>query len=282
VIAANSDGVWNTEGARLAVSVLPPFYRTWWFVTLASVGALALIATAWRYRVSQLERVQAIQQAFSRELIASQEEERKRIAAELHDSLGQRLVIVKNLALFFLRAQGEAAVSSGKLRAIQEISDEAALAIDETREISYNLRPFQLDRLGLTKAIESVVRTASDASGIVSSVEVDNIDDAFPEELRINFYRIVQESLSNIVKHAQATEVSILVKRTADEVLLTIRDNGRGFTPGTKSGAERGGFGLIGMAERARLLGGDLTVQAAAGSGAVVSVRIQCGRKRDG
>ena len=96
-------------------------------------------------------------------MIASQEEERKRIAAELHDSLGQRLVIVKNLAQFYLRAQGEAAVSNGKVRAIEEISAEAALAIDETREISYNLRPFQLDRLGLSKAIEGIVRTASAA-----------------------------------------------------------------------------------------------------------------------
>lgn len=283
VIAANSDGVWNLEGARLAVNALPPFYRTWWFGVLASLSALGLIAITWRYRVSQLEHRQAIQQAFSRELIASQEEERKRIAAELHDSIGQRLVIVKNLALFFLRAQGDEAVRSGKLRAILEISDEAALAIDETREISYNLRPFQLDRLGLSKAIEAVIRTASDASATSFSLELDNIDDAFPEEMRINFYRIVQESLSNIVKHAQATEVSIGVIRTADQVLLTIRDNGRGFTPGeTTSDSKRGGFGVIGMAERARLLGGELTMQAAPGRGTVVSVRIQSGRKSDG
>jgi signal transduction histidine kinase len=279
VIAANSDGVWNTEGAHLAVSVLPPFYRTWWFEVTAALGALSLFVSAWRYRVSQFERAQAIQQAFSRQLIASQEDERKRIAAELHDSLGQRLVIVKNLALFFLRAQGEAAVSSGKLRSIEEISAEAALAIDETREISYNLRPFQLDRLGLSKAIEGIVRTASGASTTSFSIELDDVDDAFPEELRINFYRIVQESLNNIVKHAQASEANIQVKRTADQVLLTIRDNGRGFTPGTaKSESERGGFGVTGMAERARALGGEFTVQTAPGRGTVVSVRIQLGK----
>jgi signal transduction histidine kinase/ligand-binding sensor domain-containing protein len=280
VIAANSDGVWNTEGARLAVRVLPPFYQTWWFEVAASLAAVTLIVAAWRYRVSQLERAQAIQQAFSRQLIASQEEERKRIAAELHDSLGQRLVIVRNLALFFLRAQGETAVNSGKLRSIEEISAEAALAIDETREISYNLRPFQLDRLGLTKAIQGIVRTASAASATSFSLELDNIDDVFPEELRIYFFRIVQESVNNIVKHAQATEVCIQVKRTADQLLLTIRDNGRGFTPGTaKSESERGGFGITGMAERARALGGELTVQAAPARGTVVSVRIQLGEK---
>jgi signal transduction histidine kinase len=107
-------------------------------------------------------------------------------------------------------------------------------------------------------------------------LELDNIDDVFPEKLRIHFFRIVQESLNNIVKHARATEVSIQVKRTADQVLLTIRDNGRGFTPGTsKSESDRGGFGVTGMAERARALGGEFTVQAAPGRGAVVSVRIQ-------
>jgi signal transduction histidine kinase len=280
VIAANSDGVWNTEGAGLAVRVLPPFYRTWWFQLAVSLGVVALIAGAWRYRVSQFERAQALQQAFSRQLIACQEEERKRIAAELHDSLGQRLVVVKNLAMFFLRAQGDEAARSGKLRSIEEISAEAGLAIDETREISYNLRPFQLDRLGLTKAIEGIVRTASAASATSFSLELDNIDDVFPEDLRINFFRIVQESINNIVKHAHATEVRIQVKRTADQVLLTIRDNGRGFTPGTtKSESERGGFGLTGMAERARVLGGEFTVQAAPGRGAVVAVGIQLREK---
>ena len=282
MIAANSDGVWNTDGARLAVSLLAPFYRTWWFEVLAALSAIAMIAIAWRYRVSQLEHAQTVQRASSRELIATQEEERKCIAAELHDSPGQRLVIVKNLALFFLGAQGEAAATSGKLRAIEEISTEAGLAIDETREISYNLRPFQLDRLGLTKAIEAIVRTAAEASAAEFSVELDYIDDVFPEESQINFYRIVQESLSNIFKHAQATELRVEIKRAADHVLLAIRDNGRGFTQGAaKSDSERGGFGVIGMAERARLLDGELTVQAAPGRGTVVSVRFQCGRKGD-
>jgi signal transduction histidine kinase len=281
VIAANSDGVWNTEGAHLAVTVLPPFYRTWWFQVAASLGTLTISAIAWRYRVSQLERAKAIQQAFSRQLIASQEEERKRIAAELHDSLGQRLVIVKNLAMFFLRAQGEDAASSGKLRSIEEISAEAALAINETREISYNLRPFQLDRLGLTKAIEAIIRTASTASAITFSQALDNIDEVFPEDLRINFYRIVQESVSNVIKHAEATEVSVHVERTALEVLLTIRDNGKGFTPrAAKSDGERTGFGVTGMEERALTLGGRLTVQSAPGQGTTLTVRIPIAEKK--
>lgn len=112
VIAGNSDGVWNNEGKRLAITVLAPFYETWWFELIVLIGVGALAALAWKYRVAPLEQAQAVQQAFSRQLIASQEAERKRIAAEMHDSLGQRLIVIKNLALFLLRSRKNVAASS--------------------------------------------------------------------------------------------------------------------------------------------------------------------------
>jgi signal transduction histidine kinase len=95
VIADNGEGVWNTEGKSLRVVVPPPFYRTWWFVTLASLGVAVVLLLSYQYRIRQLKRAQAVQQAFSRQLIESQELERKRIAAELHDSLGQHMLIIK-------------------------------------------------------------------------------------------------------------------------------------------------------------------------------------------
>ena len=111
VIAANSDGIWNTEGRSLPVVVLQRFYRTWWFLTLASLLAAGSLLLAWKYRISQLERANALQHVFSRQLIASQESERKRIAAELHDSLGQHLVVIKNLALISLSNQASGAAA---------------------------------------------------------------------------------------------------------------------------------------------------------------------------
>ena len=99
VIAGSSDGIWNLKGATLAVVVLAPFYETWWFASLLLVLAAAGTALGWNYRVAQLKLASAAQQAFSQQLIASQENERRRIAAELHDSLGQRLVVINNLAL---------------------------------------------------------------------------------------------------------------------------------------------------------------------------------------
>lgn len=139
----------------------------------------------------------------------------------------------------------------------------------------------------MSKAIEGIIRTVSGGSATRFSSELDNIDDVFPEELRINFYRIVQECLNNIVKHAQATEASVSVMRTVDRVTLTISDNGTGFTRENGSSDSnhelgRAGFGLTGMAERARLLGGELTLQTASGRGTVVSVQIHSGGKGHG
>jgi signal transduction histidine kinase len=125
-------------------------------MSITVAGALVL---AWQRRVLQFKRAEAVQHAFTRKLITSQESERKRIAAELHDSLGQRLVVIKNLALISLKG---GSLISGMPDAdassrIEEISAEASHALAEVREISYSLRPYQLDRIGLTKAIEALV-----------------------------------------------------------------------------------------------------------------------------
>jgi signal transduction histidine kinase/ligand-binding sensor domain-containing protein len=273
VIADNSDGVWNNVGQSLKITVLAPFYRTWWFITLELLLATALVVLALYYRISQLQRAQAVQKAFSQQLIASQENERKRIASELHDSLGQRLIVINNLVHFSIKSQNKG-ITPG-VDAMQEISDEVALAIQETREISYDLRPFQLDRLGLTKTVEIVTRTVGSASGIRIASEIDNIDDALPKDLRINFYRIVQESLNNIMKHSQATEVNIHVARNKERVILSIRDNGIGFNPANRpSKGVKSGFGLTGMEERAHSLGGNFRVRSAPGEGTVMTVEI--------
>jgi signal transduction histidine kinase/ligand-binding sensor domain-containing protein len=283
VIAGNSDGVWNTEGKTLAVIVLAPFYRTWWFLTCLLLAAAVLISALAHYRVQQLQQARVAQHAFSQQLIASQESERKRIAAELHDSLGQRLVVINNLALFFLRGPDKSTKSDEQTQTIEEISSEASLAIEETRSISYNLRPFQLDRLGLVKAIEGLIRTVSKASGIHFTSEIADINDLFPEDLRINFYRIVQEALNNIMKHAQATEGGVRIAHDKGRVILTIHDNGRGFAPGNRaSQTGLGGFGLTGMTERASLLGGSLKMRSDPVHGTVMTVEIPLGRDARG
>src|SRR5207249_3818907 len=99
VIAANSDGVWNTRGAALSIVIVPAFWQTWWFQSLSGLLVVGLLAAAYRRRIVALEREHARQQVFSHQLIESQERERARVAAALHDSVGQSLLVMKNRAL---------------------------------------------------------------------------------------------------------------------------------------------------------------------------------------
>jgi signal transduction histidine kinase len=236
---------------------------------------------AWKYRVAQLKHANELQHAFSRELIASQERERKRIAGELHDSLGQHLVVIKNLALLSLDGQISDQTSRPRM---EEICDAAAQALSEVREISYNLRPYQLDRIGLTKAIEAVVRRAADATTIMFHTDIDSIDAVLKADSEINFYRIVQECLNNVVKHSQATVADVTVRRSASRLLLCVQDNGKGFTPdGTiRRDGTQGGFGLLGILERAELLGGKMSSRSAPGQGTTITVEISLNESHNG
>jgi signal transduction histidine kinase/sugar lactone lactonase YvrE len=277
VIASNNDGVWNTEGASVGLALRPPFWRTWWFLWLASAAFAGLLLLAYRRRVAQLERARAAQEAFSRRLIESQEKERKRIAAELHDSLGQNLLVIKNRALLALNAPGDGKAAEQ----LNEISATASEAIDEVRQIAHDLRPYQLDSLGLTKALRSLLKRAGDSSGIKFSAEIAPIDNLFSKEDEINLYRIVQECVSNIVKHSRATEARVTVARDERGVVLSVRDDGRGFDPAARDAAARRGFGLTGISERARMLGGKQVVRSAPGGGTTVVIKIALGRNGD-
>ena len=270
VMAANSDGVWNEQDQRLRIRVLPPFYRTWWFLALAALTVASLIWFGYQYRVTQLKRAQAAQQAFSRQLIESQEQERKRIAAELHDSLGQNLLIVKNRAqLGQLAAQDAPEL----LEQFEWIVSSATQSIEEVREIAQNLRPYHLDRLGLTKALEVMLEKVAATTRMRFVSELVPLDDLFSKEEAITLYRVVQESLNNIVKHAEASEVCVSVERLTDSVTLTIEDNGRGFSL-LEAAARPSGFGLAGMAERVRMLGGEWRIDSQAGQGTRMTIRL--------
>ncbi len=273
VIAANRDGVWNTQGASVRIVVQPPFWRTRWFMSLAIAILAGLVLIAYKLRVSQLTRAHAAQAAFSRQLIESQENDRKRIAAELHDGLGQSLAIIKNRALVGLNASVGNELTKEQF---DQISTQSTQAIDEVKEIAYNLRPYLLDRLGLTKAIESMLNKVAGSSGIHFSADIDQLDGLFSKEEEINLYRIVQESVNNIVKHAGASQAKVLLKRDDRRVDITIQDNGQGFSarPSGISDLTKRGFGLIGISERARLLGGKPIIEPRPGQGTTIKLRL--------
>jgi signal transduction histidine kinase/ligand-binding sensor domain-containing protein len=280
VTADNGEGAWNASGMSLAIVVLPRFYQSGWFRTAVASSLVALVWLSWRYRVAQMRRAHDVQQAFSRQLIESQERERQRIAAELHDSLGQNLLVVRNRALL-------AALSQQDDKARQQFDDigaTVAQTLEEVRTISYRLRPHHLDQLGLTTTIRATVETMTESSGIGMTSDLDDIDGVFTPADDINIYRIIQECLTNVVKHSQASEAQVAVHCHEHRVDITIRDNGQGFAarPANAGAADRGGFGLKGLAERVHMLGGTYTIESAPGRGTTVTVRVRGGRQEPG
>jgi signal transduction histidine kinase len=274
VTADNGEGVWNTAGQTLSIVILPRAYQTWWFRTGVGSGLAALVWLAWRYRAGQMQQAQRAQQAFSRQLIESQEGERQRIAAELHDSLGQNLLVVRNQALLGALSQQDETAR----RHFTEIGQTVAQTLEETRTIAYNLRPHHLDQLGLTTTIRAMIDKVADTSAIAIGSDLDDIDGVFPPADEITVYRILQESLNNVVKHAGASEAHVAIRSREHDVEITIRDNGRGFVAGAPTPGATGGFGLKGLAERVLMLEGTHTIESSAGRGTTVTVRIGVGR----
>ena len=273
VIADNGEGVWNNTGTSLDIVSSPPFWRSWWFNSLGVLGLAIASLGAYHLRVARLKKAHAAQESFSRQLLASQESERQRIAAGLHDSLGQSLLIIKNRADLALAAIESREAAKEQLN---EISAAALHVVEEVREIAYNLRPYHLDRFGLTKTLQNMFVQASRSCGIHFSADVDTIDGLLPRDAEINIYRIVQEALNNIIRHSQATEAEMVIRRKRRELSLRIRDNGQGFVPDTATGLgpRSGGFGLVGMAERVRMLGGACSIESGPGQGTTITISL--------
>jgi len=219
------------------------------------------------------EREQAIEREvkgraeYTLQLIASQEAERERIAGELHDSLGQSLSIIKNhVQLLLLQKR----MATAARKEIETISETTATAIADMRRISQDLHPYQLDHLGLTGALNALVENVAGASVIAFQKRFDPVDDVFPRDAAASLYRIVQEGLNNILKYSGAKNAAIALERDVHEIKLIIEDDGRGFDPAQASK----GMGLKNIAERTRILGGRLKLDAAPGRGARIEITI--------
>jgi signal transduction histidine kinase len=157
---------------------------------------------------------------------------------------------------------------------MEEIADAAGEALAEVREIVHGLRPVEIDRLGLTKAIGAMVKKVSASSGVAILAEVDALDGTFSGETEMNIYRIVQEGLSNIVKHSGAVEAGVQIKCNPQIVEIVVRDRGRGFSPESLGAAHGSGLGLMSISERARIMGARFQVASAPGQGTTLTIRI--------
>ncbi len=218
-----------------------------------------------------LRRSQEELQHLPDSILATREEERHRIARELHDDLGQRLSALKmdiSLLAADLQAEGSDRALVAKTEAMQRVIDETIAAV---RQISADLRPPLLDELGLVPAIEWIAKNFRQRFGLIVNVHAQ--ETPMQERAAISVFRIVQEALNNVVRHADATRVDIAFDQLGDMLELSIQDNGHGWSGAPPAPGERKPLGLLGIRERARLLGGQATIVHTPDSGFRLSVR---------
>jgi two-component system sensor histidine kinase NreB len=216
--------------------------------------------------------IEVERQQLLRKIVALQEEERRRISRELHDNLGQQLTA--------LRLGIEALVKPGIKQPRKRAEDLREMIKRMDAEVDFlarELRPASLDELGLSTTISNFVAEWSKLFNIPADFHTNNItENHFPPELEINLYRISQEALNNISKHANATHVAVILERRDGHIVLIIEDNGIGFAleKSRTLTSENNGLGLIGMRERGALIGGNVEIESSVGSGTTIFVRV--------
>lgn len=255
---------------------LPVFIRRSVILTILLGFAIAGMSLYWINRLEktsqrsklEIEKAGYELRRLSQQLVHAQEEERKRISHELHDEVGQLLTGLR-IELGNLDEAGVLAERSRwRLAETKLLAEQALRAI---RDLAMGLRPAMLDELGLVPALQWQGREHSRRTGIPVSLEVEGGLDELPEEYRTCVYRVVQEALTNIAKHASARKILISIMARNDVLSISVRDDGVGFDAMTRG---RGGLGLLGMAERVKKLKGNLEVVSQIGHGSSILAKM--------
>ena len=252
-----------------------------WLTSLVTVGGGLLIAFFAIRAVGRLDaRVREQHQheveqkrelaRLSSKLLQAQEDERRRIARELHDEIGQSLGALKLELAVAERIMPEVS--------IDEVLAEARSITDRTlqtvRDLSQLLHPAMLDDLGLPDTADWYLRAFSRRTGITSELSIDRLEERLAPEVEMCTYRVIQEAVTNIAKHSEATTCRVQIARDPGALRIVVEDNGKGFQPATRRAADARGLGLIGVRERVANLGGRLRVESGAGTGTRLTVEL--------
>ena len=229
------------------------FYNKWWFYVLISTVIISILL--WMLNQTNIRR--RLQMQFSQGLIQSQEDERKRIARELHDSISQQLTLIKK------KAQNTNQ---------EEITTLTHNTLEEVRAISRGLYPPLLKQLGLTESIEQLILDVDEQTNLFVSGDVDPIDAYFNEAQTLNCYRFIQECINNTLKHANAKALSVSVLKFNHSITISIQDNGKGFD--ASNAKKQNSLGLKTIYERIRILNGELTIDSKPYKGTTITAKL--------
>lgn len=238
---------------------------------LSSIGSQVseIVANAWLHL--KLVEKEAARQVLLRSLVEAQEDERRRLARELHDGAGQTLTSLL-VRLKTLEKKTQAPPLQKDLQTMQNIVSDT---IEQIRSLAHQLRPAALEEFGLSLALETLVKEVSEQAGLDAVCQCNLQNREVPNEVEAVLYRIAQEGVTNILRHAKAAHMNLRVERTPQDIVMIIEDDGAGFDP-QKLGShqQKRHLGLISMRERAEILGGSLDVFTAPGKGTTIQVRI--------
>jgi len=212
-------------------------------------------------------------QTLSRQLMQVQERERRQLAHDLHDEIGQAVTAIK-MNLQTMQRVADTSTVQDTLSDSLGILDKI---LQRVRDLSLDLRPSLLDDLGLVPAVRWYVERQAKRAGLTAEVEVGSVPQDLGPDLAVACFRIVQESITNILRHAEATRIYVGLGQTDQHLDLCIKDDGIGFTIHQSAPADRAAFGLLGMRERAQALGGQITIDSLPDRGTEIHVRIPLG-----
>ena len=267
VTASNNSGVWNEDGAYLDFSVAPSYYQTTWFAALSTATVIALVWGVHRVRLRIVEKHQGEISALNERLMKAQEQERIRIAGELHDGVMQEMLAVTMMLGTAKRRIPEGVEAKAT---IDKIQDKLIRVGTDIRRLSHDLHPPILQEAGLPEAVRAYCEEFSTTSSVSVSCDADESARDLSRGAALALFRILQEALGNAAKHASAKRIIVRLTRSESVVRLTVSDDGVGFDPSRF--ATGGGLGLIMMRERATQLNGTFEFDSAPGRGTTISV----------
>ena len=256
---ARLDG--TERDVEIALTALPDHGRTTLQMVISDVTEKVRTERALQSSRRDLRR-------FTASLVEAREAERRHIARELHDELGQRLTVLK-MSLAIPKKTAATGLPVDHLASMIEMIDETAAAV---RRIAADLRPAMLDDLGLNAAVEWLVKDWSRRMGVPVDLQLEAEDPPIGDSASTALYRMVQETLTNIARHAQATQVTVALRCQPDAVTLTVQDNGVGLS--AEHALHPAAHGLLGMRERCQMLGGHIDIVTAQGGGVRVTVQL--------
>jgi len=269
VALMSRDRILGVLNLLIPPSEVPPEMIEW----VESIGrqiAVALDAERQRQRrMEELRQREAMRSQLLERILAAQEEERRRIARELHDEAGQALTSLRvSLGLLEREAQQPEAVRT-RVAELKCLTEEI---MENLHRLAMDLRPAILDHLGLVAALRQYIEACRRRYGLNIQLETIGLEERLSPRVEIALYRILQEALTNVVRHAQATRVDVLLERRGDRIIAVVEDNGIGFDP--EQAMRDGHLGLFGIRERVERLGGTLILESAPGSGTTLVVEV--------